>query len=127
MKKLLAFFICLTGGFHYGAGLGMLPTKGIGHELTYLRPALKAPHVYYDNGTQNTTFELIQNILFLGASRYFGKGGTGAGVSGYSTYYQFSLGGGLVFNIRTRQKATIILLINKYFIPIVKGKILSIT
>lgn len=160
----------VKGGFQYGAGLEILPTKGIGIELTYLRLASKAPMAYYDNGTQNTTFDLAQNFIFLGANRYFGinpkanpfagiqlgmdilnvenpkdgtskgatkfawglkaglniranekvavrlqagllsavqavgggiffgTGGTGAGVSGYSTYYQFSLGGGLVFN-----------------------------
>ena len=159
----------VKGGFQYGAGLEILPTKGIGVELAYLRLDSKAPMAYYDNGTQNTTFDLAQNFLFLGANRYFGinpkvepfaglqlgmdiinvdnpqngnstgatkfawgiraglnimtsekvavklqagllsavqavgggvyfgTGGTGAGVSGYSTYYQFSLGGGLVF------------------------------
>ena len=164
----------IKGGFQYGAGLEILPTKGIGLELAYLRLGSKAPMAYYDNGTQNTTFDLAQNLIFLGANRYFGinpkvepfaglqlgmdiinvdnpqngnstgatkftwgikaglnimtsekvavklqagllsavqavgggvyfgTGGTGAGVSGYSTYYQFSLGGGLVFNIGNR-------------------------
>lgn len=159
----------IKGGFQYGAGLEILPTSGLGVELTYLRLNSKAPMAYYDNGTQNTTFDLAQNFLFLGANRYFGlnpkvepfaglqlgmdilnvenpkdgrtkgatkfawgikaglnvwanekagiklqagllsavqavgggvyfgTGGSGAGLSGYSTYYQFSLGGGLVF------------------------------
>lgn len=164
----------IKGGFQYGAGLEIMPTKGIGLELAYLRLGSKAPMAYYDNGTQNTTFDLAQNFIFLGANRYFGinpkvepfaglqlgmdiinvdnpqngnstgatkftwgikaglnimtsekvavklqagllsavqavgggvyfgTGGSGAGVSGYSTYYQFSLGGGLVFNIGNR-------------------------
>jgi opacity protein-like surface antigen len=164
----------INGGFQYGAGLEFMPTKGIGLELTYLRLGSKAPMAYYDNGTQNTTFDLAQNFLFLGASRYFGvnpkidpfagiqlgmdvlnvenpkdgqtkgatrfawgiraglniqandktaikiqagllsavqsvggsvyfgSGGYGGGLAGYSSYYQFSLGGGLVFSLGTR-------------------------
>jgi opacity protein-like surface antigen len=164
----------IKGGFQYGAGLEILPTKGLGVELTYLRLDSKAPMAYYDNGTQNTTFDLAQNFLFLGANRYFGMnpkvepfagiqlgmdilnvenpkngnsdgatkfawgvkaglniwanekaaiklqagllsavqaigggayfgtGGAGAGISGFSTYYQFNLGGGLVFKPGSR-------------------------
>lgn len=36
-----------------------------------------------------------------GGGLYFGTGGAGAGVSTYSTIYQFSLGGGLVFKFGT--------------------------
>lgn len=162
----------VKGGFQYGAGLEYMASKGIGVELTYLRLASKAPMAYYDNGTQNTTFDLAQNFLFLGANRYFGinpkanpfaglqlgmdilnvenpkdgrtngatrfawgikagldieanekvtiklqtglmsaiqsvggsvyfgSGGYGGGLTGFSSYYQFSLGGGLVFKLK---------------------------
>jgi opacity protein-like surface antigen len=162
----------VKGGFQYGAGIEYMPTKGIGVELTYLRLASKAPMAYYDNGTQNTTFDLNQNFIFLGANRYFGlnpkanpfagiqlgmdilnvenpkdgntngatrfawglkagldievnekvtiklqtgllsaiqsvggslyfgSGGYGGGLTGFSSYYQFSLGGGLVFKLK---------------------------
>jgi opacity protein-like surface antigen len=43
---------------------------------------------------------LISAVQAFGGSLYFGTGGAGAGMSGFSTYWQFSLGGGLVFRIR---------------------------
>jgi hypothetical protein len=42
---------------------------------------------------------LLSAVQAIGGGVYFGTGGAGAGVSGFSTYYQFSLGGGLVFNL----------------------------
>ena len=38
----------------------------------------------------------------MGGGLYFGTGGAGAGVSTYSSYYQFNLGGGLVFKLGGR-------------------------
>jgi opacity protein-like surface antigen len=43
---------------------------------------------------------LLSAVQAVGGGVYFGTGGAGAGVSGFSTYYQFNLGGGLVFKIR---------------------------
>ena len=43
---------------------------------------------------------LMSAVQAVGGGFYFGTGGSGAGVSGFSTYYQFSLGGGLVFRAR---------------------------
>ena len=43
---------------------------------------------------------LMSAVQAVGGSIYFGTGGTGAGVTGFSTYYQFNLGGGLVFRVR---------------------------
>jgi hypothetical protein len=42
---------------------------------------------------------LLSAVQAVGGGVYFGTGGAGAGVSGFSTYYQFNLGGGLVFNL----------------------------
>jgi hypothetical protein len=42
---------------------------------------------------------LLSAVQAVGGSVYFGTGGAGAGVSGFSTFYQFVLGGGLVFNL----------------------------
>jgi opacity protein-like surface antigen len=42
---------------------------------------------------------LLSAVQAIGGGVYFGTGGGGAGISGFSTYYQFSLGGGLVFNL----------------------------
>jgi hypothetical protein len=47
--------------------------------------------------------QLLSAVQSMGGGLYFGTGGAGAGVSSYSTIYQFSLGGGLVFKI-PRQK-----------------------
>jgi opacity protein-like surface antigen len=43
---------------------------------------------------------LISAVQAVGGGVYFGTGGSGASVSGYSTYWQFSLGGGLVFKLK---------------------------
>lgn len=43
---------------------------------------------------------LMSAVQAMGGGIYFGTGGAGAGVSGFSTYYQFNLGGGLVFKLR---------------------------
>jgi hypothetical protein len=43
---------------------------------------------------------LISAVQAVGGGIYFGTGGAGAGVTGFSTYYQFNLGGGLVFRLR---------------------------
>jgi len=43
---------------------------------------------------------LLSAVQAVGGGVYFGTGGAGAGVSGFSTYYQFNLGGGLVFKLK---------------------------
>ncbi len=43
---------------------------------------------------------LISAVQAVGGGVYFGTGGAGAGVTGFSTFWQFSLGGGLVFRLR---------------------------
>lgn len=42
---------------------------------------------------------LLSAVQAVGGSVYFGTGGAGVGASGFSTFYQFVLGGGLVFNM----------------------------
>ena len=41
---------------------------------------------------------LVSAVQAAGGGFYFGTGGAGAGVSTYSTFYQFYIGGGLSFN-----------------------------
>lgn len=43
--------------------------------------------------------QLLSAVQGVGGGLYFGTGGISTGVSSYSTIYQFSLGGGLVFNL----------------------------
>jgi hypothetical protein len=44
---------------------------------------------------------LVSAVQGAGGGFYFGTGGAGAGVSTYSTLYQFGLGGGLVVRLRS--------------------------
>lgn len=43
--------------------------------------------------------QFLSAVQGAGGGFYFGTGGAYTGVSGYSTIFQFSLGGGLVFNL----------------------------
>ena len=43
---------------------------------------------------------LLSAVQAIGGGVYFGTGGAGAGVSGFSTYYQVNFGGGLVFKLK---------------------------
>jgi hypothetical protein len=47
---------------------------------------------------------LLSAVQSFGGGLYFGTGGAGAGVTGYSTYYQWTLGGGLIFDINGNKK-----------------------
>jgi hypothetical protein len=47
---------------------------------------------------------LLSAVQSFGGGLYFGTGGAGAGVTGYSTYYQWTLGGGLIFDINGGKK-----------------------
>ena len=44
--------------------------------------------------------DLLSAVQSAGGGLYFGTGGAGAGVSTYSTMYQWGLGGGLTFKIK---------------------------
>jgi hypothetical protein len=44
--------------------------------------------------------DLLSAVQAVGGGIYFGTGGAGAGISGFSTYYQVSFGGGLVFKLK---------------------------
>jgi hypothetical protein len=43
--------------------------------------------------------DLLSAVQSVGGTLYFGTSGSGAGVSTYSTMYQWGLGGGLTFNL----------------------------
>jgi hypothetical protein len=43
---------------------------------------------------------LLSAVQAIGGGVFFGTGGASAGVSGFSSYYQFNLGGGLVFKLK---------------------------
>lgn len=48
--------------------------------------------------------QLLSAVQALGGGLYFGTGGGGAGVTGYSTFYQFNLGGSLNFLLNGKKK-----------------------
>lgn len=50
----------------------------------------------------NVQTQLLSAVQSMGGGFYFGTGGAGAGVSSYSTIYQFTVGGGLVFKVGAR-------------------------
>jgi opacity protein-like surface antigen len=43
--------------------------------------------------------EMVSPVQAFGGGFYVGTGGAGAGITGGSTFYQFTFGGGLVFNV----------------------------
>jgi hypothetical protein len=45
---------------------------------------------------------LLSAVQAVGGGLYFGTGGAGAGVASYSTFYQWTLGGGVVFSLGGR-------------------------
>lgn len=47
---------------------------------------------------------LLSAVQSVGGGLYFGTGGAGAGVTGYSTFYQWNLGGGLIFDLNGAKK-----------------------
>lgn len=46
--------------------------------------------------------QLVSAVQSVGGSVYFGTGGTGAGLSAYSSIYQFTLGGGLAIKFPSK-------------------------
>jgi hypothetical protein len=49
---------------------------------------------------------LLSPVQAFGGGAYFGTGGSGAGITTYSSVFQFGLGGGLVFKIAPHLKTT---------------------
>jgi hypothetical protein len=47
---------------------------------------------------------LLSAVQSMGGGLYFGTGGSGAGVTSYSTFYQWTLGGGLIFDVNGSKK-----------------------
>lgn len=46
--------------------------------------------------------QILSAVQAMGGGFYFGTGGPGAGLTSYSTIYQFSLGGGVVFKLKLK-------------------------
>jgi hypothetical protein len=78
------------------------PDKGNSSSTTKLAWGLKAGLNLWFNEKVGIKMQasLLSAVQAVGGGVYFGTGGGGATVSGFSTYYQFNLGGGLVFKLR---------------------------
>jgi hypothetical protein len=78
------------------------PDNGSSDSVTKFAWGIKAGVNIFAN--EKVGFKLQMSLLSVvqavGGGLYFGTGGAGAGVSGFSSYYQFSLGGGLVFGVK---------------------------
>jgi hypothetical protein len=88
------------------AGIDILnisnPDNGNSGSTTKFAWGIKAgTHVWMnDKVGLKLQLSLMSAVQAVGGSFYFGSGGSGAGISGYSTYFQFNVGGGLVFRIK---------------------------
>ncbi|MGG7034319.1 MAG: hypothetical protein ACI7YS_03885 [Flavobacterium sp.] len=91
------------GGFMLGVGIVNIenPTNHNSDSLTKFAWGLKAGATIW--ATEKVGLKLQGQLLSIaqsvGGGMYFGTGGAGAGVSTYSSIYQFTLGGGLVFEL----------------------------
>jgi hypothetical protein len=91
------------GGFMAGVGIVNIdnPTTNKSDSATKFAWGLKGGATIW--ATKKVGVKLQAQLLSItqsiGGGVYFGTGGAGAGVSSYSSVYQFSLGGGLVFEL----------------------------
>jgi hypothetical protein len=93
------------GGFMAGVGIvnvdSATPSVNFSESATKFAWGLKAGAVIWTTDVigiklQGQMLSIAQSV---GGGVYFGTGGAGAGVSSYSSLYQFTLGGGLVFEL----------------------------
>lgn len=88
-----------------GAGLGIFnakdPSDGSTSNLTKFSWQLRAGAIIWASDAVGVRLQaqLQSAVQAIGGGVYIGTGGSGAGVSSYSTIYQFGLGGGLVFKL----------------------------
>jgi hypothetical protein len=91
------------GGFMAGVGIVNIdnPTNNKSDSATKFAWGLKGGATIW--ATKKVGVKLQAQLLSItqsiGGGVYFGTGGGGAGVSSYSSVYQFNLGGGLVFEL----------------------------
>ena len=92
------------GGLMFGAAFAKLTDPRINREATATKFAwgvrLGANIWASERVGIKLQAQLLSVVQGAGGGFYFGTGGTGVGVSAYSTFYQFGLGGGLVFRVK---------------------------
>ena len=90
---------------HGGLMAGMMianaknPETGLSDSATKFAWGIKGGITYWMSSSAGIKLQaqLLSAVQGAGGGLFFGTGGVGAGVSTYSTFYQFTLGGGLVF------------------------------
>ncbi|ESU25814.1 hypothetical protein FLJC2902T_30040 [Flavobacterium limnosediminis JC2902] len=95
----------VEGFFGLSAGVGIIklenPSNGNSDSTTKFAWGMKGGATIW--ATEKVGVKLQAQLLSVaqsvGGGVYIGTGGPGAGVSSYSSIYQFTLGGGLVFNV----------------------------
>ena len=77
------------------------PKSGRNDNSTKFAWGLKIGTNIWANGRLGIKMQagLLSAVQAAGGGLYFGTGGAGAGVSTYSTFYQFNLGGGITFKL----------------------------
>lgn len=78
------------------------PDNGHKNTVTKLAWGIKGGGIYWASDRMGVKLqaELMSAVQSVGGGFYFGTGGGGAGLSSYSSIYQFGLGGGLVFKLK---------------------------
>lgn len=95
------------GGLSLGMALGNLdnnatnPSLRISEDFTKFAWGLKAGAIVWasPNFGIKLQAQLLSIAQSIGGGFYYGTGGGGGGISTYSSIYQFSLGGGLTYNL----------------------------
>jgi hypothetical protein len=91
------------GGLMMGIGIVNVdnPTTGNSDSATKFAWGLKGGAVIWASDRVGIKLQgqLLSITQSVGGGVYFGTGGAGAGVSSYSSLYQFTIGGGLVFEL----------------------------
>lgn len=94
------------GGFQLGMSIFQVenPDNGNSGSATKFTWGLKAGLNFWASERIAIKMQggLLSAVQSVGGGVYFGTGGAGAGVSGYSTFYQWTLGGGVVINLGGR-------------------------
>lgn len=95
----------VEGFFGLSAGVGIVnvdnPENGNSDSTTKFAWGMKGGAVIWPSEKVGIKLQaqLLSISQAMGGGVYVGTGGPGVGVSSYSTVYQFTLGGGLVFNV----------------------------
>lgn len=100
----------ISGFSTLNAGLGIISTKDNSKDSNTEKfcwgARLGLKFQASDNISIRIHGQLISAVQAIGGGVYLGTGGTGAGLTGYSTFWQFNLGGSINFLLNGKKKAS---------------------